>query len=226
MKSYPSVLGKDSADAAAMDQALRLDHLTQGEVVGYVELELALDGVLRKLVGQVPVPASAVRAYYRSHLSQFLAPRAYELRVIVVPTRTQAQAVLHALEADGGSNFGALAEAESIDTASAPEPGDLGWVTLSELSGVVARAVPRLKVEEYALASTPNGWAVLQLLAVRAPGRQSLSAATVAVAKTLAAQSLQSGVKAYLPELAKQARIQVLRHPGGASGAGTGGGGG
>ncbi|MCL6595029.1 MAG: peptidyl-prolyl cis-trans isomerase [Firmicutes bacterium] len=195
-------------------------------MVRYVELELALDGVLRKLVGQVPVPASAVRAYYRSHLSEFSAPRAYELRVIVVPTRTQAQAVLHELETDGGSNFGALAEAESIDTASAPEQGDLGWVTLSELSGAVARAVPRMKVGEYALASTPNGWDVLQLLAVRAPGRQSLSAATDAITKTLAAQRFQSGVKACLAKLAKQARIRVLWHPGGASGAGTGGGGG
>jgi parvulin-like peptidyl-prolyl isomerase len=223
LKSYDSLLGKAYANVQAMDQALRTDHLTRAEVIGYIELELALDNVLQRLVRQAPIPAAAIRAYYQAHLSQFEAPTAYALRVIVVPTKAEAETILHEVVADHGANFGALAEAKSIDTASAPEQGDLGWVTLSELSGAVAKAVPLMKVGGYALADTANGWDVLQLLAIRPPGRQSLSAATVAITKTLVAQHFQTSAKAYLAELSKQAKIRVLWHPVG--GAGTSGGG-
>jgi parvulin-like peptidyl-prolyl isomerase len=223
LKSYDSLLGKAYANGQAMAQALRTDHLTRAEVIGYLELELALDNVLHRLVRQAPIPAAAIRAYYEAHLSQFEAPTAYSLRVIVVPTKAEAETILHEVVADHGANFGALAEAKSIDTASAPEQGDLGWVTLSELSGAVAKAVPLMKVGGFALAETPNGWDVLQLLAIRPPGRQSLSAAAVAISKTLMAQHFQAAAKAYLAQLSKQAKIRVLWHP--VAGAGASGGG-
>jgi parvulin-like peptidyl-prolyl isomerase len=219
-----TLLTKSYASPAALAAALKANHLDQAAVVRYVETELMLTAMMQRLVKPPAVTAAQVAAYYRAHLSAFEAPQAYDLRVIVVPTAAEAQAILRQVEANHGATFGLLAEEDSIDTGSAPEQGDLGWVTLKELNPGVAAVVEGMRVGSFRLAASPTGYDVLQLLGVRPPGRQRLAAAAVGIRHTLAQTAFQNAAKAYLASLTKHAHIKVLWNPAGvgAGGSGTG----
>lgn len=212
-KSIAALVGKGYASRAALEQGLRRNHLTNAIVVTYIETQLALNAVVTHLVKQRPISPAAIKSFYEAHITQFEAPAAYEVRVIVVPTKRQAETILHQVLAARGKNFGSLAEQDSIDTATAPERGDLGWVTLAQLAGGAAAAVHAMKVGEFAVADTSNGYDVLELVATRRPGRQSLAAASVPITRALINQGLQAATKQYLSELTKQAQIRVLWHP-------------
>jgi len=66
----------------------------------------------------------------QNYLSSLIVSPAYQVlaRSMTIDTLAHAQTILKQLQADGGSNFGALAKAKSQDTATASNGGSLGWL--------------------------------------------------------------------------------------------------
>jgi parvulin-like peptidyl-prolyl isomerase len=66
----------------------------------------------------------------QNYLSSQIVSPAYQVlaRSMTIDTKAHAQVILTQLRADGGSDFGKIAKAQSQDSATASSGGDLGWL--------------------------------------------------------------------------------------------------
>ncbi|MEO0399812.1 MAG: peptidylprolyl isomerase [Pseudomonadota bacterium] len=84
-------------------------------------------------------------------------------RHIVVETEIEAAAIVELL--NNGDDFAALARARSLDRATGPRGGDIGYFTRHMMTPVLANAAFTTSVGDYApLFFSPYGWHVLEVL--------------------------------------------------------------
>jgi parvulin-like peptidyl-prolyl isomerase len=122
------------------------------------------------ILSDLTLDDAETRAYYDGNTALFTGRPSYHLRHLVLPTRDAAEEARRAVLK--GSDFGTLAKRRSIDAATAPKGGDLGWVEVPEdgARGQPAQAVFDLRAGETSpVLETDLGFAVVQVLAVR-PG--------------------------------------------------------
>jgi foldase protein PrsA len=121
-ESYGSRTDAEFREALAKQAGTTLDALRQ---------EIAYQLLLQELaIKDIAISDEELLAFYSSHPERYARPMQVRLLQIVVASRGEAQQVLN--ELNGGANFATLAKERSIDSLTAANGGDAGWVTLND----------------------------------------------------------------------------------------------
>jgi peptidyl-prolyl cis-trans isomerase C len=181
-------LDKDP-DTAAQLQVLRIRVLA----------DAASQKVLK---GQEPTDAQ-LKAEYETAVAS-MDKTEYHARHILVATKDQADQIIKKLK--GGAKFEDLAKAQSLDTGSKANGGDLGWFTTSRMVKPFADAVKALKKGEVTPepVQTQYGWHVIQLEDTREAAPPPFDQVKAQLTNSLVRKKLQ----AYVEDLKKNAKIE------------------
>ncbi|HEX4153457.1 MAG TPA: peptidylprolyl isomerase [Steroidobacteraceae bacterium] len=128
----------------------------------------------------------------------------YKARHILVPTKEEGEKVIKKLKS--GAKFEDLAKAESTDTGSKNNGGELGWFTTSRMVKPFADAVTGLKKGEITPepVQTQFGWHVIQLEDTREKAPPPFEQVKAQVSNQLIRKKLQ----AYVADLKKNDKIE------------------
>jgi peptidyl-prolyl cis-trans isomerase C len=181
-------VGKDP-DTAAQLQVLRMRVLA--------------DAASQKfLKGQEPTDAQ-LHAEYETAIAS-MDKTEYHARHILVSSKDQADQIIKKLK--GGAKFEDLAKAQSLDTGSKANGGDLGWFTTSHMVKPFADAVKGLKKGEITPqpVQTQYGWHVIQLEDTREAAPPPFDQVKAQLVNAVIRKKLQ----AYVEDLKKNAKIE------------------
>jgi peptidyl-prolyl cis-trans isomerase C len=181
-------VGKDP-DTAAQLQVLRIRVLA--------------DAASQKfLKGQEPTDAQ-LHAEYETAIAS-MDKTEYHARHILVSSKDQADQIIKKLK--GGAKFEDLAKAQSLDTGSKANGGDLGWFTTSHMVKPFADAVKDLKKGEITPqpVQTQYGWHVIQLEDTREAAPPPFDQVKAQLVNAVIRKKLQ----AYVEDLKKNAKIE------------------
>lgn len=92
-----------------------------------IKLNLLLEEILTK---DVAISNKELKKYYDDNKKQFFIPNSYQLSQIIVHTKKEAEQTIKELEQ--GSSFEVLAMEKSIDSLSASQGGNIGFVSEEE----------------------------------------------------------------------------------------------
>jgi peptidyl-prolyl cis-trans isomerase C len=180
-------LGKDPAIQA------RIDLLTT---------QILAEAATEKYDESHPLTEEEIRAEYDAQIAGM--PQEYKARHILVESKETAESIISQLQ--GGGDFAKLAAAESKDSGSAKQGGDLGWFAPQSMVKPFADAV--MGLEKGGLTAAPVqsefGWHVIQLEDVRSPEPPAYEDVKQQVEMIARRKKLQS----YLDELRKTAEIE------------------
>jgi foldase protein PrsA len=116
-------LKKEFGGQAGYERELKRSGLTQEQGRQEAVVALVVDGIYKKVTGDVKVTKDEVRAYYDTHKSQYQEPESREVRHILVEKKPLADQIYAQLKA--GASFKALAKKYSKDPGSAANGGKL-----------------------------------------------------------------------------------------------------
>ncbi len=109
------------------------------------------------------VTPETVERFYQSQRDVTVLGDEVRARHILVATGKEAEEIIAAINA--GADFGALAREKSLDRATAPLGGEIGWFTRSMMTPVLSNAAFSTKKGQLAPPfQTEFGWHVLQVL--------------------------------------------------------------
>ena len=163
-------------DAAAQTAyyAAHKDTFRSADTVSVDYVELKVDD----LAANLPITDEALRGYYEQLKDRYVEPEKRRARHILIPSgdddaKAKARAEeLYRQALAPNADFAALAKANSKDTVSAVQGGDLGWAERSSFVAPFADALFAMKAgETHAPVKTQFGWHVIRLDEIRA-GRQ------------------------------------------------------
>jgi peptidyl-prolyl cis-trans isomerase C len=172
------------------------------------QLEMARQSILiraliTEFVKKNPISEAEIKAEYDRIVAQ-AGDKEYHVRHILVGTEEEAKSIIAKLKA--GSNFGDLAKAESKDTGSANNGGDLDWATPAAFVKPFSDAMVNL--EKGQLTETPVktqfGYHVVQVDDIRPVTIPQIDA----VRKQIIEGLEQRKLLAYQEELRKNATIK------------------
>jgi peptidyl-prolyl cis-trans isomerase C len=128
----------------------------------------------------------------------------YHARHILVSGKDQADQIIKKLK--GGAKFEDLAKAQSLDTGSKANGGDLGWFTTSHMVKPFGDAVKGLKKGEITPqpVQTQYGWHVIQLEDTREAAPPPFDQVKAQLVNAVIRKKLQ----AYVDDLKKNAKIE------------------
>jgi peptidyl-prolyl cis-trans isomerase C len=168
-----------------------------------LRIRVLADAASQKILkGQDPTDAQ-LHAEYETAIAS-MDKTEYHARHILVATKDQADQIIKKLK--GGAKFEDLAKAQSLDTGSKANGGDLGWFTTSRMVKPFADAVKALKKGEVTPepVQTQYGWHVIQLEDTREAAPPPFDQVKAQLTSSLARKKLQ----AYVEDLKKNAKIE------------------
>jgi peptidyl-prolyl cis-trans isomerase C len=167
-----------------------------------LHMRVLADAESQKFVKSQTPSDTDLHAEYETAISQ-MDKSEYHARHILVATKDQADQVIKKLKS--GAKFEDLAKAQSTDTGSKNNGGDLGWFTTSRMVKPFADAVKTLKKGEISPpVQTQYGWHVIQLEDTRDAAPPSFDQVKPQLTDALLRKKLQ----AYVEDLKKQAKIE------------------
>ena len=221
--------GRTPSELTPQQRAMVLDGLIRAEAVAQAAVKQGLDkqphtqtmlkltrlNVLEQaLSNQYLASAGPTDAELQSVYDQQLAkfPQVeYHARHILVKSQTEAEQIIHQLNADHDRNFAALAKKDSQDPGSAQNGGDLGWIELNHMVPTFSAALAQLKPGQ--ITQTPVhtrfGWHVIQLL-----GTRPMHAPSFAQVKARLKQAVENKkFQTYTSSLVKKAKVETYLDP-------------
>lgn len=122
-------------------------------------LDLTQDSVVKN----ISVTDVEIAQYYQDNKSQFTTKSQQQLAHIQLANEKEALDAYEALKA--GEDFAQLAKAKSLDSLSAANGGDLGWVSADDLPNAFAEALVLLETNQYSLpVKVENNYHIIKVL--------------------------------------------------------------
>lgn len=120
----------DISEAVLFAEAARGEKLHERPDVAFQirwqTMQILMQAYFEKISEKWDISEAAVRKYYETHRADFV--RAEAVKAAHILTETEPEALMMALRARSGENFGDLAAEYSRDPNTAMQGGDLGWV--------------------------------------------------------------------------------------------------
>jgi peptidyl-prolyl cis-trans isomerase C len=187
--------------AQGVKDGLESDPDTKAQL-GLLHMRVLADAESQKFVkSQTPSDAD-LHAEYETAISQ-MDKTEYHARHILVASKEQAEQISKKLK--GGAKFEDVAKAQSTDTGSKNNGGDLGWFTTSRMVKPFADAVKGLKKGELSPpVQTQYGWHVIQLEDTRDAAPPPFDQVKPQLTDAVMRKKLQ----AYVETLKKQAKVE------------------
>ena len=170
--------------------------------------ELVINSYLQSRIGdRIKVEEREAEAFYNNNPDEFRNRQEIRISQIVVPDEATARQMLEKLSIR--RDFGELAQAHSIDKASAGRKGDVGWFTYKKLPTEIRDGVFRMGVGEvtrpYKMADGYEIYKVTERKSVSF----SFDQAKEAIRGQLYQERLQKELKALIDSLKKNTPVQV-----------------
>ncbi len=188
--------------AQAEKDGLQNEPDTQAQL-SLLHMRVMADAESQKFVKSHPPTDAQLHAEYDTAIGQ-MDKTEYHARHILVANKEQAEQIIKKLK--GGAKFEDLAKAQSTDTGSKNNGGDLGWFTTSRMVKPFADAVKGLKKGEVTPepVQTQYGWHVIQL----EDTREAAPPPFEQVKPQLTDAVLRKELQTYVEDMKKQAKIE------------------
>ncbi len=179
-------------DQTKFANALATAGLNQDQVLVEITHNLVYQKLFAKIVGSPTVTAAQIQQYFAQHKAQLAEPETRQISHIVVATQAAAQAIVDQLKQ--GQSFATLAAAQSLDTATKANGGQLGLYAKDNLQAPFANAAfsAKLNVPFGPVQDTSGGWDVGVVTAVHPAAAATLTPAAITAIKTLLTDQAQA----------------------------------
>lgn len=182
------------SDQTVSDLLLRVK--VQSVLVPKIEKQVAKEG-------KKPVTAAEATKYYNEHKSLYGQPERRNL--LVVLTKTEAQAKSAKGEIESGKSFASVAKAHSIDPISKSKGGSLPEVTKAQEQKALGEAVFSAQVNTLSgPVKTPFGYYVFEVKKVLPATTQPLSKVESGIKQQLGAQKQQTFLQTFVKNFKKR----------------------
>lgn len=179
-----------------------------GSTEADIRFQLEVEQLQQKLVAKITkgkdkVSNQEIAAYYKKNQAQFATPESRDLLVILTKTKAQAEAAKKAL--DSGQSWAAVAKKYSIDEASKDQGGKLAGVTKGQQEKALDDAVFAAKKDVTGgPIKTQFGYYVYRVTKITKKDQQSLKEATPTIKSLLASQNQQKALDQFVKDYRKK----------------------
>ena len=179
-------------DQTKFANALAAAGLNQDQVLVEITHNLVYQKLFAKIVGSPTVTNAQIQQYFAQHKAQLAEPETRQISHIVVATQAGAQAIVDQLKQ--GQSFATLAAAQSLDTATKANGGQLGLYAKADLQAPFADAAfsANLNVPFGPVQDTSGGWDVGVVTAVHPAAAATLTPVASTAIKTLLIDQAQA----------------------------------
>jgi foldase protein PrsA len=176
---------------------------TVSDLLLRVKLNLVAQKIEKKVSEKSKVTTAQAQAYYNKHQSNYGAPEKRDL--LVVLTKTQAQAEKAKSEISSGKSFASVAKKSSIDPVSKATGGSLPGVVKGQEEKALDEAVFAAKVNVLGgPVKTPFGYYIFQVKKITPGTQQSFAQAQSQVKQQLASEEQQNSLSTFKKEFVKK----------------------
>jgi foldase protein PrsA len=165
------------------------------------ELSTKIQQKITKNAGKKP-SQKEIESYFEQHKSQYGQPEKRNLLIIL--TKTQAQAEKAKQEIESGKSFASVAKAVSIDPVSKAAGGSLPGVVKGQEEKALSEAVFSAKVKVLGgPVKTPFGYYVYEVTKIIPSSQQSLSSVQSTISQQMAAEKQQKALSEFIKNFRK-----------------------
>ena len=204
-KQFNQIKSQQFPTEAAFQKFLASTGYTVSDVLLRVKLDLLstkLQQKISKKAGKKP-SQSEVKAYYEQHKSQYGQPE--KRNILIILTKTQAQAEKAKKEIESGKSFSSVAKAVSIDPVSKAAGGSLPGVVKGQEEKALNEAVFSAKVNVLGgPIKTPFGYYIYQVTKTIPGNHQSLSQVQSSISQQITAEKQQKAVSEFVKNFRKK----------------------
>src|SRR3954466_14436345 len=183
---------------------LKTSGMTESDLLFRVKLDVVSNDVRNKIIkGKDKVSDAQVAAYYNKNKQRFAQPERRDLLVVLTRTKANAEAAKKAL--DSGQPWAAVAKKYSIDEASKAQGGKLPGVAKGQQEKAFDDAI--FSAKKGALTGpvkTQFGWYVFDVTKVTPASQQTLAQATAQIKQTLGTQNQQKALNSFVTDFRKR----------------------
>jgi len=204
-KQFNQIKSQQFPTEAAFQKFLASTGYTVSDVLLRVKLDLLSTKLQQKIskdAGKKP-SQSEVKAYYEQHKSQYGQPE--KRNIMIILTKTQAQAEKAKKEIESGKSFSSVAKAVSIDPVSKAAGGSLPGVVKGQEEKALDEAVFSAKVSVLGgPVKTPFGYYIYEVKKTIPGSQQSLSKVQSSISQQIAAEKQQKAVSEFVKNFRKK----------------------
>jgi foldase protein PrsA len=165
------------------------------------ELSTKIQQKITKNAGKKP-SQKEIQSYFEQHKSQYGQPEKRNLLIIL--TKTQAQAEKAKQEIESGKSFASVAKAVSIDPVSKAAGGSLPGVVKGQEEKALSEAVFSAKVKVLGgPVKTPFGYYVYEVTKIIPGSQQSLTSVQSTISQQMAAEKQQKALSEFIKNFRK-----------------------
>jgi foldase protein PrsA len=204
-KQFNQIKSQQFPTEAAFQKFLTSTGYTVSDVLLRVKLDLLstkLQQKISKEAGKKP-SQHEIQAYYEQHKSQYGQPE--KRNILIILTKTQAQAEKAKKEIESGKSFSSVAKADSIDPVSKAAGGSLPGVAKGQEEKALDEAVFSAKVKVLGgPVKTPFGYYIYEVTKTIPGSQQSLSQVKSTISQSITAEKQQKSVSEFVKNFRKK----------------------
>ena len=190
----------------ALDERLAKEGRTRDDLRRDLARQALADAVLD---AQVEVSEAETRAYYDAHQDEFRHGEMIKARLMLLDTRSNAQAIVEVLD-EPGADFAGLARELSLDPATRNEGGDMGWVERGDYAKELTDAAFKMKPGQHTgIIEYPDGYAIILVEAKKPAGFQSLDEVHTTIASLLHNEKLTDMRYSWPADQRRKAKVAI-----------------
>jgi foldase protein PrsA len=204
-KQFNQIKAQQFPTEAAFQKFLANTSYTVSDVLLRVKLDLLSQKIQQKVsknAGKKP-SQKEITTYYEQHKSQYGQPE--KRNILIVLTKTQAQAEKAKKEIESGKSFSSVAKADSIDPVSKAAGGSLPDVVKGQEEKALDEAVFSAKLNVLGgPIKTPFGYYVYEVKKTIPSSQQALSQVQSSISQQITAQNQQKAVSEFVKNFRKK----------------------
>ena len=203
-KAFSKIKSQQFPTEAAFQKFLASTGYTVSDLLLRVKLEELSTKIQQKVTkdaGKKP-SQKEIQSYFEQHKSQYGQPE--KRNILIILTKTQAQAEKAKKEIESGKSFASVAKAVSIDPVSKAAGGSLPGVVKGQEEKALSEAVFSAKVKVLGgPVKTPFGYYVYEVTKVIPGSQQSLASVQSTISQQMAAEKQQKAFSEFVKNFRK-----------------------
>lgn len=207
-KFLEELIKKELLYQEALKKGLDKDHEYKSRVEDFKKITLVGKLLEKEIEAKSNVTMEDVQNYYNKNKDEFSEIKQIRMSQILVKTDDEAQKILDRLKK--GETFATVAKSASIDTNSAKNGGDLGYLSLQQIAPDIRNTAMRLKVGEISNPiKTPSGIHIIMITDKKLGKQAEFEKVKNAIFQRLTAQKQREAFDNYIENLKKNYKVEI-----------------
>lgn len=207
---YMTQLETQYGGKSGLEDAMKQAGITTEQLKDSVKSRLIYDAVRNKVTKDEKVSDEDAKAYYDKNPATFSTPAQVHAAHILLEEKDKTQAEKVLADVKGGADIAALAKQYSTDPGSKDKGGDLGWAAPNSYVAEFSQAVSEMTANEVRLVHTTFGWHIIKLLETKPAEVKTFEQVREQIAGFLQQETRSEQFTAYVADLRKKAKIEIL----------------